>query len=491
MRDTDHSSGSNARALRVAVIGSGMSGLLMGKKLRDAGIDFQIYEKADEVGGTWRENTYPGLSCDVPAHYYSYNFEPNTDWRYRFARGGEIHDYLKQVADKYGLRRFVRFGCEITRARHDGLRWHLEDSEGEVDQVDAIVAATGVLHHPRWPDVPGVDEFAGPCFHSARWDHSVDLRGKRIAVVGAGSTAVQIVTRLGSEGHDLLSIQRTPQWIFPMPDRSYSRPEKWLVERVPGLSRLIHRVYEFGFERFFAQAVITPGWQRSLVDRIVRWNLGRIRDAALRERLAPPDSPMCKRLIMSGQYYHVVQQDNVDVVRAAVTQIRPEGVVTDDGQLHEADVLVLATGFHAHDYMRPMELETAEGLTLSEVWSQRPRAHRTVGVPGMPDFFMVQGPRSPVGNFSLISIGDTQTDYIMRCLSLLRDGRARSLVPRDDVADQLERDMNEQMPDTVWMSGCNSWYIGPDGLPDSWPSTPARFREHLAQPRLEEFRGGA
>ena len=425
----------------------------------------------------------------MPAHYYSFDFEPNPDWQYRFARGGEIRDYLQHVTDKYGLREHIRFGGEVEHGRHDGERWQLRASNGETHTADVIVAATGVLHHPYTPDLPGLEDFAGPCFHSARWDHTVDLEGKRVGVIGIGSTGVQIITELGGRGHELVSFQRTPQWIFPMPDRSYTALERGLMRRFPWLSTISHRAFEWAFEQVMAKAVIKPGWQRRLLEKVMHWHLARIKDPALRAQVTPPDHPMCKRLVMSGRYFDVLQKDNVGVVTEDIERIEPEGVRTTDGTLHEVDVLVLATGFHAHDYMRPMELETRDGRTLSESWADKTsaKAYRTIALPGFPNFFMVQGPMSPIGNFSLISIAQTQTDYIMQCIRLLRDNKVDSLVPRPEVAQRLEKELVDSMSGTVWMSGCNSWYLDADGNPDSWPSTPARFRQYLKSPRLDEY----
>ncbi len=468
----------NLRKPRVVIAGAGMSGMFMGIQLKRAGIeDFTIYEKAVEVGGTWRENTYPGLSCDVPAHYYSYPFELNPDWTQLFAKGPEIQKYMRHVADKYHLREHIEFGQELANGEHDGKHWQLKTSEGKTDQADVLVTACGVLHHPSYPKIPGLDDFAGTAFHSSRWPDELALKDKRIGLIGTGSTGVQIITELGAQGHDLSVFQRTPQWVFPLPNRKYHAVERWLLRHVPFLNKAVHRIHEFAFEQFFAKAVVHEGGPRKLITRLCEWNLNRVKDPELKRKLTPPDQPMCKRMVISGGFYNSVQKGNVQVVDTAIDKIVPEGVVTSDGKLHELDVLVLATGFKAHDFMRPMELRTGDGKTLSALWGERVKAYRSVALPGFLNLFMLQGPKSPVGNFSLISIAQTQTDYIMDCIRLWQKGEFDAMAPLTSVTDRLDDELANSMDGTVWVTGCNSWYLDENGVPDTWPSTPARFRE--------------
>lgn len=474
---------------RVAIVGAGMSGMLMGIRLKNAGIeDFTIHEKASEVGGTWRENRYPGLSCDVPAHYYTYTFEPNPEWEHRFAQGPEIQRYMRSIADKYDLRRHIRFNSELTHGRHDGNRWHLTTRDGATDTADVVVAATGVLHHPSYPDIEGLDSFAGDCFHSARWPEDLDLTGKRVGLIGTGSTGVQITTELGRRGQDLTVFQRTPQWIFPYPDRKYGRLGRTLARRVPGLMRALYKLYQLGWERVFSYAVVNRNSLRyKLIDRVVNWNLNRVRDPELRRKLTPDYAPMCKRMILSWGYYDAMQRPNVNLVTDDIERVVPEGVVTRDGKLHELDVLVLATGFRAHDYVRPIELETADGHTLSEAWADRPHAHRTVAVPGFPNFFLILGPKTPIANYSVISIAETQTNYIMACIERLRRDEGTLLTPRADAAARLDAEMEADMDNTAWVTGCANWYLDDRGVPDTWPSTPDDYRKYMAAPVPAEF----
>jgi cation diffusion facilitator CzcD-associated flavoprotein CzcO len=475
--------------MRVVVVGAGMSGLCVAHRLRREGVsDITIYEKADEVGGTWRENTYPGLSCDVPSRFYSYSFAPNPGWSHAFAPGPEIQAYFVGQADALGLRPLIRFGEEVAAARwHDG-RWRLRTAAGREDVADVLVSAAGVLHHPRYPDIPGLETFAGAAFHSARWDHSVAVSGARVGVVGTGSSGVQIVCALAGVAERLLVFQRTAQWILPIRNRRYSRLTRRAFRRVPALARWAYRVNQRQLELTLGRAVVQPGWQRTLIDAVCRANLRLgVRDVRLRAKLKPDYRPMCKRLVMSADFYPAVQRPGVEVVTDAIERVVPEGVVTRDGRTHDLDVLVLATGFDAHAYLRPMELVGEGGRTLEEAWADGPRAYRTVALPGFPNFFMMIGPHSPIGNHSLVAIAEAQADYVARWVERLRAGRVASVAPTPEATARFNAEMRRAMPRTIWTTGCRSWYLGRDGLPELWPWTPERHRELLGEPELEDF----
>jgi len=478
----------NKRGLTVAIVGAGMSGICMAAKLQDAGIDtFTVYEKADDVGGTWRDNTYPGLSCDVPSRFYSYSFRPNPEWSRFMSPGGEIHDYFRQVARERGIVSRIRFGTEVTAARFEDGQWLLTTDAGE-ESFDVVVTATGVLRIPRYPDIPGVDTFAGPTFHSARWDHSVALPDKRIGLIGTGSTGVQITAELGGNVRQLTIFQRTAQWVFPMPNPRYARRTRKALRRWPVLNRTGYRFWQFCFERGLAPAVVAPGWQRRTVSALCRWNLRlSVRDRELRRRLTPDHHAMCKRLAMSSHYYQAIQKSGVELVTDDIDHVEPRGVVTADGTLHELDVLVLATGFDAHAYVRPIDLVGADGLTLEDAWYDGPVAYRSVAVPGFPNLFMLIGPHSPVGNQSLVMIAETQADYVMWWINQMRDGKVAAAMPTEAATKEYNERMKAAMPQTVWMTGCKSWYLGKDGFPELFPWAPVRHRELLASPEVADF----
>jgi len=476
------------RPVKIAIIGAGMSGLCMAVKLQQAGIDsYTIFEKADDVGGTWRDNTYPGLTCDVPSRYYSYSFRPNPNWSHLLPPGPEIQAYFRQVADERVIRPHIRFGTDVTSARYDDGRWRLTTADGE-EAFDVLITATGVLRVPRYPDIPGRETFAGPAFHSSRWDHSISLADKRIGLIGTGSTGVQITAELGGRVQQLTVFQRTAQWICPMPNLRYSALTGAALRRWPRLNDLPYRFWGAYVRFMFGRAPIRPGFQRRLFQAQCRWNLRlSVRDPALRAKLTPKDQPMCKRLIFAGHFYRSVQQPGVEVVTEAIDHIEPRGVVTADGTLRELDLLVYATGFDARAYVRPLQVIGEGGLTLDEAWADGPRAYRSVAVPGFPNMFMLMGPHSPIGNQSLVPIAEDQADYAMWWINQIRDGNIRAAAPTEVATKDYNESMKAAMPQTIWVTGCNSWYLGKDGLPELFPWTPDRHRELLREPEPADF----
>ena len=465
-----------------------MSGICMGIKLKQAGIDsFTIYEKAQRVGGTWRENTYPGLECDVPSRYYSYSFEPNPDWSRYYSPGGEIQRYFEGVADRYGMHSYISFGKEVERADFVDGKWQIRMRDGEETEADFLISACGVLHHPRFPHIEGLESFAGAVFHSARWDHSVPLEGRRIGLVGTGSTGVQITCGLSQTAGRLEIFQRTAQWVFPGRNPEYRPLTRRVMRRFPVLNRFAYRFWQKQFELLIGRAVVQPGLPRRLVNALCRLNLRRVRDPLLRAKLTPDYDPGCKRLVVSANFYNAVQQPNVDVVVRGIDHVEPEGIVTSDGKLHPLDVLVLATGFDAHAYLRPIALTGPGGITLDDAWRNGPRAYRTVAVPGFPNFFMLMGPHSPIGNQSLVIVAETQADYVLQLIRMFMDGELESVAPTTAATERFNQEMRAAMPGTIWTTGCNSWYLGQDGLPELWPYTPERHREMLAKPALDEL----
>jgi cation diffusion facilitator CzcD-associated flavoprotein CzcO len=458
-----------------------MSGLCMAITLRRAGItDVTVYEKAESVGGTWRENTYPGLACDVPSRFYQFTFAPKPDWSHLFSPGAEINEYFTEVAADFGLDECVRFGTEVSHAEFTDGRWRLRTSRGDTQEVDFLISATGILHHPRYPAIKGLDDFAGAVFHSARWNHEAPLAGKRVAVIGTGSTGVQIVCGLAGEAGRVELFQRSAQWIFPLPNPAYSRLAKTLQRTVPALAGLTYHGYRATFE-FFAKALVKPGWRRRLISAACRANLRTVRDPGLRQALTPDYQPMCKRLVVSSRFYRAIQRPDVELVTEGIDHIAPEGIVTTDGRLHDVDVIALATGFDAHAFLRPMTLVGEEGRTLDEAWRDGPRAHLTVALPGFPNFFMLMGPHSPVGNYSLTAIAETQATHILNWIQRWRRAEFDTVAPTQDATDSFNAEMRAAMPDTVWTTGCNSWYLGQDGNPELWPWTPDRHRVRLSQ----------
>lgn len=475
--------------MRFAIIGAGMSGILAAIKLQDAGFtDYAVYEKADRLGGTWRENTYPGIACDVPSHLYSYSFAPNPDWSHQFAPGDEIEAYFERVAADHGVTPKIRFGEEVTRTEWSEGRWHLTTGTGRTDEADVVIAATGVLHRPRLPDIEGLDSFAGPCFHSARWDHTVALDGKRVGIVGTGSTAVQITSAIVDDVGHLDVFQRTPPWIFPVQNTAYTADELAAFRERPDRMLQLHDTLAELFAGFAAAVTDADSTQNQAIATACVANLeGSVKDPELRERLRPDYQPACKRLIMSGDYYEAIQKPNAGVVTEGIECVVPEGVRTKDGELHELDVLVLATGFQADAFMRPMGIVGRGGVTLAGAWDPRPNAYLSISIPEFPNLFMLNGPNGPVGNFSLIEVAELQMGYTMSLIDELAAGRCTEICATQDAMDAHEEARVAEMGHTIWVTGCKSWYLDDRGIPATWPWPFEDFRTAMAAPDLAAY----
>ncbi len=480
----------DARPLRFAIIGAGMSGILSGIKLREAGFDdFVIYEKAERLGGTWRENTYPGIACDVPSHLYSYSFAPNPEWTHRFAPGDEIEAYFEDVAARHGVTERIRFGEEVEHLSWRDGRWHLATREGQRDSADVVIAATGVLHHPNYPDLAGLDSFRGACFHSARWNHGVSLDGRRVGIVGTGSTAVQITSAIADRVAKLSLFQRTAQWIAPQENPPYSEEEKAAFRRDPELMRQLHDDISKLFAENFSNAVVdADSPQMKLLEEVCRANLeNNVRDPVLREKLRPSYRAACKRLVISPDFYQAIQKPNAELVTEGIERVEPGGVRTRDGRLHELDVLVLATGFRVDRFLRPMEVTGRGGRRLEDAWTPRPLAYLSISVPEFPNLFMLNGPNGPVGNFSLIEVAELQLSYILSLVEALRAGRCQQISPSVEATRRFDAERVEAAKNTVWITGCRSWYLDDRGIPAVWPWTFDRFREEMAAPKLGAY----
>lgn len=480
---------SSGRDLRIVVIGAGMAGILAGIKLREAGRDFVIYEKADRIGGTWRENTYPGLTCDVPSHAYTYSFEPNPDWSRHLPPGAEIQDYFERTVDKYNLRSHIQFNEEIVRCEFKDGRWELETRSGKHDAADVVIAATGVLHHPNVPDLPGLDQFSGVKFHSARWDHSVPLDGQRIGIIGNGSTGVQIVTAL-VERAQVKHFQRTAQWIMPVENGYYTEEQKEAFRNDPELLRYMQNEpnYLASVKRFTDAIVDIDSPEMAEIEATVLDNLERsVQDPVLREKLRPNYRAACKRLIFSPNYYQAIQHPNAALVTDGIERIEPNGIRTRDGQLHELDILVLATGFKADQFMRPMGVVGRNGRLLNDAWAKRPTAYLAVSIPEFPNLFMLNGPTGPVGNFSLIDIAERQWAYIEQLIELLEKGECSEISASPAAMADYEERRIKAAKTTIFGSGCHSWYLDSEGVPASWPWSYQAFADAMAAPQLEHF----
>ncbi len=476
-------------APEVAILGAGLSGMCMGIQLKQAGIDsFTILEKTDNVGGTWRDNTYPGVACDVPSHLYSYSFELNPDWSRAFPPGWEIQGYCERTAAKYGLGPHLRFGSEVERVERRDGRWRIQLAGGEELAADVVVSALGGLHKPNVPKLPGLDGFAGVHFHSARWNHEHDLTGRRVAVIGSAASAIQVVPQIAPATERLFLFQRTANWIFPRNDRPYSERARRRFRRVPGLARL-YRWMIYGLLEMRFPAFKKGSWMSRFVERQCRKHLEEvISDPELRARLTPDYPPGCKRILISDDFFPALERENVELVTSGIERIEPDGIVTADGQKHRVDTIVFATGFQPFNFLSPLEVVGPGGLALSEVWRDGIRAHRTLAIPGFPNFFMLLGPNSGLGHNSVIFMIESQVRYVVQCVRTLTKRRLASLAPRADAAQEFEAGIRQGMQKMIWEGSCKSWYQDPKGRVFAlWPGSTIRYWWSMRRPRLDEY----
>lgn len=477
--------------LRYIIIGAGMSGLLTMIKLKERGeTNFAVYEKGDSVGGTWRENRYPGLACDTPAHSYAYSFAYNPNWSSYFAPGSEIRAYFEKVATDYNLHADIQFNTEVEACDWIDGQWHVKLKNGKTDVGDVLIAASGVLHRPSYPDIPGLADFAGPCMHSARWDDSVELKGKRIGVIGGGSTAVQIVSALVAQSAQLVHFVRSVQWIMPAVDKKYSAEERAAFAANPALIEEVRNGPDAAARRarFTAAIIDKDSPQLAEIQAIVEKNLeDSVRDPVLREKLRPNYRAACKRMIFSPDYYEAIQHPNAVLELGAIERIEANGVRMKDGTFHELDVIALCTGFDVTSFMRPMKFHGEGGLDLDDYWSPNPAAYYAVTIPHFPNLFLYNGPTGPVGNFSLIDISEAQWGYMDRLIDQLRQGKAKAIAPKPEALATYLAAHSERAKQTVFASGCKSWYLDANGTPLVWPWSYAHFVEMMENPKLEDY----
>lgn len=465
----------NRKDPSVIIIGAGMTGMAVAIKLREAGIhNIIILEKAETVGGTWRENRYPGVACDVPSHAYTYSFEPNPDWSSFFAPGPEIYNYFKGVFKKYHLDEITHFNEAVTSCNYNDGQWTIKTSQNKSYVCDLLFSATGILHKPAYPDIKGLKDFGGISMHSARWDSSVDFKNKRIGVIGTGSSATQLIPEMiNTPGTDVTVFQRTPQWIVDAPNKPYSEQDKAAFREKP--SRM-DRVRKITFGIFTAASTALTGdnlWDR-IMHSVFAWNSKRyltkaIKDPALRAKLTPDYKFGCKRVIMNSTFYPAIQKPNAHLVTEGIDHIEKDGVVTKDGKLHKLDILVLATGFDPAAFMRPMEFRGRNGLTIEDAWKDKITAYRSLMIPQFPNFFLMLGPNSPIGNFSVIEMSEVQTRYCLELIKLWQAGQLNEIEVKPEAVNTWRELLKSRMKHTVWASGCQSWYLDKDGDPLTWP----------------------
>lgn len=481
-----------ATVVDVLVVGAGFSGLGAAITLTEEGFDdLVVVERGSDVGGTWRDNSYPGAACDVPSHLYSYSFAPNSEWSRAFSPQGEIYDYIRRVTHDAGVREKIRFGVEVTSARFDADRgrWTVGTTAGEYD-ARVVVLGVGALCEPRLPEIDGIGEFAGPVFHTARWDHSVPLAGRRVAVIGTGASAIQVVPSIAPVVDHLDVYQRTAPWVLPRMDRRYPRFERSLYRRVPGLQRGVRGL------QYASRELQVVGLTRTRAALAPIKALGRahltmsVRDPALRARLTPHFEIGCKRILLSNTWYRALTRKNVEVVTAPISRVTEGGIVTADGAEHPADVLVVATGFHVTDSPFFELVRDAQGRTLADRWAgEGMEAYKGTTVAGYPNLFVLVGPATGLGHSSMIYMIESQLNYLSGALHSMRDRGLQTVEVRESVQDAYNRELRKNIGDTVWVTGCKSWYLDAKGnAPAVWPDFTFAFRRETREFDLSAYR---
>jgi cation diffusion facilitator CzcD-associated flavoprotein CzcO len=468
--------------VRIAIIGAGFGGLGAAIRLKQRGhTDFAVFERAAELGGTWRDNSYPGCACDVPSHVYSFSFALNPHWSSTYSPQAEIWDYLRDCAARFGVRPAIRFGTEVRQAAWDAgaARWRIDTSQG-AHTADVLIAAAGPLNEPVIPKLAGLETFRGETFHSARWNHALDLAGKRVAVIGTGASAVQFVPAIQPTVGRLTLFQRTAAWVMPRNERPLRAWERWTYRRIPGAQRVMRTLVYWATEST-AIGFLRPRVMR-FAQRLALANLHRaVRDPGLRAKLTPGYAMGCKRVLKSDDYYPALVRDNVDVVTEPIAEVRPQGIVTRDGVEHPADVIVFGTGFRVTDLPIAERIRGRDGRTLAEGWQGSPQAYRGTTVAGFPNLFLLLGPNTGLGHNSVVLMIESQLNYILGALDRLCATGGRALAPRAEAQARFVAAVDRRMASTVWSTGgCHSWYIDVTGRNSTlWPGSTWRFRRRM------------
>jgi cation diffusion facilitator CzcD-associated flavoprotein CzcO len=468
----------------IVIVGSGFSGLGMAIRLKQAGIhDFAILERADEVGGTWQANTYPGCACDVPSHLYSFSFAPNPEWTQTYSPQPEIWDYLRRCADEFGLRPHIRLGCAVESATwlDEERRWELETTTGTL-RVRVVIAGMGPLTEPRIPDIPGLADFEGETFHSARWNRDVDLTGKRVASIGTGASAIQYVPAIQSQVAQLHVFQRTPPWVVPHSNRAITERERRLYRAFPALQKVVRGGIYTGREALVLGFVKNPRLMKVL-ERLARKHMrSQISDPELLEKVTPDYTIGCKRILPSNRWYGTLGKPNVELVTSGVQEVRRRSIVDGDGVERPVDAIVFGTGFQVTDIPAAHRVRGRGGKLLGDLWHGSPRAYMGSTIAGFPNLFFLLGPNTGLGHSSMVYMIESQIAHVMAALRHLDEHGAETIEIRAEAQQRFNAELDGRMEGTVWSTGCASWYLDDTGRNATlWPDWTWRFRRRAAR----------
>jgi cation diffusion facilitator CzcD-associated flavoprotein CzcO len=483
--------GGSTPHFRVAVVGTGFSGLGMAIRLKQQGIDdFVVLERAEEIGGTWRDNSYPGCACDVMSLLYSFSFAQNPNWKTTFGKRDEIYAYLRECADRFGVRPHVRFNHELTAAKWNDLerRWYIETSQGNFT-AQVLVTGTGYLSDPVLPTIEGLDSFQGAKFHSANWDHDFDLTGKRVAVIGTGASAIQFVPKLQEQVGQLYVHQRTAPWVGPKADKVISKGQLALRKNMPGYQNFRRNFNMWGRE-ILAFMLARPKMAVKTIQGMAEKNLKTVKDDALRAKLTPDYTVGCKRLLFSNDWYPALQQSNVEVVTDGIVRVEGNSVVTADGRSREVDAIIMGTGFQATDRPVAQQLWGKDGIKLADAWSKGMSAYAGTTVAGFPNLFMLLGPNTTLGHSSQTVMIEAQIAHVLDALKLMDKRELSSVEVRAEAQTAYNERLDAKLEDTVWTAGgCQSWYQdGTERNPSIWPTYTWRFRKATKRVVVGDYR---
>lgn len=484
------------RSLSVVIVGAGFGGIAAAIAARSQGVhDITILERGERVGGVWQHNTYPGIACDVPSHLYEFSFAPNPDWTRRYSPGAEIREYAERLAREHGILDQVRFGAEVAHADFDEGRrgWSVTLTDGTTLEADVLITACGQLEEPSVPDLPGIGTFAGPAFHSARWNHSVDLTGKRVAVVGTGASAIQFVPRVAQQAVRTTVFQRSAPWVIPKFDAAFRERTKCLYRRVP-LPRLYRRLYWAAFEALAPVLTRDPPIRGRTTAAIVKGLATAQRviqlrgDRRLMAATRPTSEVGCKRLCITSEWYPTLRREDVALVTDDIVAAVPQGIVTRDGTTHPVDVIVYGTGFEATKLLAPMTLTGRGGVTLEQAWRDGAEAYLGLTIPAFPNLFLVYGPSTNHGTGSVIATHEAQMSYLQDALALLARDEEAVLEVRQEAHARFQQEMARRTAGTVWATGCSNWYVAANGrVTNNWPGFNDEYRRRVERLELADF----